>query len=220
MVPGCGFSRPLRNGDGRRPTWPRRRPKRRPQHPPQRRPSPPRSARQAAPEPGAVVEQHFKRLDVVDHLAGPLRGRPAGVVADHPADRAVHVGRGFWPKAQPCGFQLVIQHIQNDPGFHHARPLLLVDFGDPVAVLRPVDDDRRVGALPGEAGATTAGHQRDAVLAAHRDGRGPGLNGAGQHHADGDLPEVRAAGRLPARPGSCRRHCWPYRCRMRRSPGC
>ena len=44
------------------------------------------------PEPLAVMSQHLEPDHVVDRLAVGLRGRAAGVVADHAAQRAVIVG--------------------------------------------------------------------------------------------------------------------------------
>ena len=56
-----------------------------------------------APEPGAVIQQHLQGGDVVHHLAGALSGGPARVVADHPAERAVHVRRRLRAEAQAMG---------------------------------------------------------------------------------------------------------------------
>ena len=63
-----------------------------------------------------------------------------------------------------------------------------------VAVLGPVDDDRRVGALAGQAGAAAPGQHRRAVPAADRDRRHGRLDRARHDDADRDLAEVRGVG--------------------------
>ena len=68
------------------------------------------------PEPLAVMSQHLEPDQVVDRLAVGLRGRPAGVVADHPAQRAVIVGGRLRAEHQPVRSQLRIELVQ------HARP--------------------------------------------------------------------------------------------------
>ena len=60
-----------------------------------------------------------------------------------------------------------------------------------MAVLGPVNNHRGVARLPGQAGTTSAGHHRHAVLTAHRDRLHPSLDGAGDDHADRHLPVVR-----------------------------
>ena len=51
----------------------------------------------AAPKARPVVGEDLETRDVVDDLAGTLCGGTAGVVADHPAERAVRMRGGFWP---------------------------------------------------------------------------------------------------------------------------
>ena len=65
-----------------------------------------------------------------------------------------------------------------------------------VAVLRPVDHDRGVRALAGEARAAAARQHRRAVFPAHRYGFGSGIDGAGDDDADRHLTEVGGVGRI------------------------
>src|SRR5699024_4435826 len=113
-------------------------------------------AGRAAGEPGAVVQQHVQAGDVVADLAGALGGGTAGVVADHAAERAVHVGGRLRAESQPVRFQCVVELVQHDAGLDDASAALHVDRDDVVAVLGPVDHHGRVGALPGQAGAAPA----------------------------------------------------------------
>ena len=147
-----------------------------------------------APEPGAVVAEHLQRGDVVDHLAGALRGRAAGVVADHAAERAVHVRGGLGTEPQAGRRELAVQLVQHDAGLHHAGAVLRVHGLQFVAVLGPVEHDGGVGALAREARAPAAGEHRRVELPRHRDRLDGRVRGARHHDADRHLAEVRGVG--------------------------
>ena len=99
----------------------------------------------------AVVGQDLQLVDVLLGLAGHLRVHAAGVVADHPAERAVGVRGRIGAERQAVrrrgGAQVVEHDARLDP-----RPAFLgVDLQHAVEVLRAVQHDRDVAALPGEA---------------------------------------------------------------------
>ena len=83
---------------------------------------------------------------------------------------------GSGPKRSPVGASSSLSTSSTMPGCTTQVRVLGVDRLDPVAVLRPVDHDRRVRALPGQAGAAAAGQHRHAVLAADRDAPAAGLD--------------------------------------------
>ena len=105
--------------------------------------------RLATPESRAVVEQNLETGDIIDHFARALRCRTAGVVADHPTERAVGMRRWLWSVAQPMHCQLLIERIQNDPGLDDAGAGLRIDRDDTMAVLGPVEDHCGIRTLPG-----------------------------------------------------------------------
>ena len=82
------------------------------------------------------------------------------------------------------------------PGSHARELALRVDLEDAVEVLREVDHDSDVAALPGEARAAAAREHRRTVLAARRDGRDDVVDGARDDDADRHLPVVRPRGRV------------------------
>ena len=65
---------------------------------------------------GAVGQQHGQRLDVVDGAAVAQRPRAAGVVADHPADRAAGVRRRVGAEPQPGGTACCCSAACTTPG--------------------------------------------------------------------------------------------------------
>ncbi|PSK58278.1 hypothetical protein B0E38_01503 [Streptomyces sp. 111WW2] len=144
-----------------------------------------------APEAGAVVQQHLQAGDVVHDLAVRLRGGTARVVADHAADGAVGVGGGLGAVAQAVRRELPVEVVEHDPGLDDAGAGAGVHGLHPGAVLRPVEDHARVGALPGQAGPATAREHRRAELPGHGHRLHPGLRGTRDDHAERGLPEVR-----------------------------
>src|SRR5699024_961511 len=110
----------------------------------------------SAPETRPVVEHDVQRGDVVDRLAGALRGGAARVITDHAAERAVHMGSGFGTEPQSVLGQLCVQTVQHDPGLHYACAPLRIDRHQAVTVFGPIDDDRFIGALTGKAGTAAA----------------------------------------------------------------
>ena len=151
-----------------------------------------------SPEPLAIVGQHLKPKHIVHGLAVGLRGRAAGIVADHAAQRAVIVRSRPRPEHEPVRCQRRVELVQHDAGLDHAGPRLGVNRHHAMAVLGPVDDHRHVARLPGQAGPAAPGHYRRAVLPAHRHGRRRVVHGARDHHADRHLAVVRRIGAVGA----------------------
>jgi hypothetical protein len=86
--------------------------------------------------------------------------RAAGVVPDHPAQRAPAVGRRVGSKRQLVRFGGIAQRIEHDAGLHAREATDRIDLEDPVHVLREVEHHRHVAALSGEAGAPPRGAGR------------------------------------------------------------
>ena len=114
-------------------------------------------------EPGAVVEQHVERLDVVGGDAGQDRVHAAGVVADHAAERAAAVRGGIGAEGE-----VVLLGGARAGGRARCRAArarsaaLGVELEDPRQVLAEVDQHGVVDGLAGEAGAGAAGERSGA----------------------------------------------------------
>ncbi len=125
--------------------------------------------------PVAVVGEHLELVDVVGRprpRAVELRHDrvdAAGVVADHPAERAVVVRRRIGPEGEIVLLRSCPRRsIEHDTRLDARSLRHGVDLEDPVQVLREVDDHRDVAALAGEAGAAAAREHRRTVLAGRR----------------------------------------------------
>jgi hypothetical protein len=105
--------------------------------------------RLAAPESRPVIQQNLETGDVVNNLARALRRRAAGIVADHPPNRAVGMRCRLWSVAQTMNCQLLVEVVQHDPGFDDAGAGVRIDRDNAMAVFGPVNDYSRVGTLPG-----------------------------------------------------------------------
>ncbi len=98
---------------------------------------------------------------------------------------------GLGTVAQAVRRELPVQVVQHDPGLDDAGAGVGVHRLHPRAVLRPVEDHTRVGALPGQARPAAAREHRRAELPRHGHRLDAGLRGARDDHAEGRLPEVR-----------------------------
>lgn len=113
------------------------------------------------PHPQPVIGEHLHPREVVHRLPVGLRGRAAGVLTDHAAERAGAVGCRFWPVHQTVFGHLPVQLVECHTRLHDAGVLGLdVERHEVVAVLGPVDDHWGVGCLTAEAGPTAAGDDR------------------------------------------------------------
>src|SRR5690349_19329267 len=95
----------------------------------------------------AVVEKNVHREDVLSSLARHLCVNTTGVVAQHPAERAMVVSRGVWPPSERVGLGRVAKCVANGAGLNASIFLLGIKFDDMVHVFRPVDDNGNVAAL-------------------------------------------------------------------------
>lgn len=87
--------------------------------------------------------------------------------------------------------QLPVELVEYDPRLHDTGPGFRIDRHQVVAVLRPVDDDRRIGALAAQTGAAAPGQHRRAELGAHSHRLGARLHIVGHDHTRRHLPVVR-----------------------------
>lgn len=151
------------------------------------------------PERVAAVAGDGQCVDVVGGGAPGHRVGAAGVVADHPAERAPAVrGRvGAEGEAVGCGggAQVVQDHARLDDG----RPGRGVQFDDLPQVAGEVEDHTGAGGLPGDGGAAATRHDGDRMRTADGE-RGGDVVGV----ARGDDPE-----RHPAVVGGVHRHQRP-----------
>ena len=143
----------------------------------------------------AAVGQHHLQLD---HMVGGEAVfeavRTAGVFGDVAADRAhLLAGRVGCVVETVPGDRAADLEV-GDAGLHSRPPVGHVHIQDPVHPGQADDDalgDRHGTA--GEAGAGTAGNERDGVSGAHPHHRGHLLGGAGQHHRLWDRPPAGQA---------------------------
>src|SRR3546814_3818007 len=87
-----------------------------------------------------------------------------GVVADHAAERVVCVRGLIGTKGQMLLFGSVAQIIEHATGLHACALAFGVNRDDAGEVLRAVDDDGDIAALPGEAGAAAAQDRKSTRL--------------------------------------------------------
>ncbi len=119
---------------------------------------------------------------------------PAGVVADHPAERAPAVGGRVRAEAQAVRGGRGLQRVEHHSRLHPGQPGRRVDFEHRVEVAGEVEDHtgadgvtryRRTGASDGE---------RYTLLAAEGDDGGHIIDASGQHHRLRWHPVVRRIG--------------------------
>ncbi len=156
----------------------------------------------ARAQPLAAVGQHVQRGHVVRGGAPGHRVRAAGVVADHPAERAPAVGGRVGAEGQAVRAGRVPQPVE-----HHARlddggARVRVERDDAVHVPGEVQHHPHPGRLPRDRGAAAARHHRHPVLPAHGEGGGDVVGVPWRHDAARYPPVVRSVhGHQRARPG-------------------
>ena len=163
-------------------------------------------------QPASVIQQHLELVDVLGQAraeTGELRHDrtdAAGVVPDHPAERAVIVRRRIRPERQlMVALGRLPQVVEDQPGLHARELPFRVEVEDAVQVLREIEHDGDVAALAGEARAAPARKERRFVLPADADSLDDVVERARNDDADRQLAVVRAAGgveRPIARPES------------------
>ena len=118
----------------------------------------------------------------------------AGVVADHPADRAAVLGGRIGGEEQTLGRNRRVELRLHHAGFDHREAALGVDVPNRIHVLGEVEHDRRVAGLAGERGAAAARENRQAILARQRERAHHVALVARNHDAERDLPVDRGVG--------------------------
>jgi hypothetical protein len=142
-----------------------------------------------------TVGQRYDEL--LDGLCGSAPGhrvRPAGVVADHPAERAAAVRGRVRAEAQAVPSGGGLQRVEHESGLHPRQPRHRIEVEHRVEVAGEVEDHagtdgvaryRRAGAPRGE---------RHVQLAADADDRGHVLNTLWQDDGARRHPVVRRVG--------------------------
>ncbi len=126
-------------------------------------------AARAGPQALAGATDHLQLQDVVGGAAVGQGPRPAGVVADHPAEGAAAVGRRVGPEAQPVGPGRRLEVVEHHARLDRGRGRLRVQRQHPPEVPAQVHDHAGTDGVAGDRGAGAPGRQRDAQLEAGGD---------------------------------------------------
>ena len=90
----------------------------------------------------------------------------------------------------------VAEMVENDSGLHACDSARRIDLEDLRHVLREIENDGDIAALPGERSSSTAAEQWRAELAAESDCSENVVGVARKHNSDRDLTIVRSVGRI------------------------
>ena len=144
----------------------------------------------AGREPGAVVGHDVQLTYVVHGLAPGHRVRAAGVVADHPAERAAIMRGRIGPEGEAVRRGRRAQVVQHHPGLDPRRGQVRVDAEHGPQVPGEVDDHGLVDRLAADARGGAARQHRHVVLPAdlQRGQYVAGINGL--NDPDRDMPVV------------------------------
>jgi hypothetical protein len=148
-------------------------------------------ARRAHPHAEAIIGQDLQLLHIVHRLAAHDGVGAAGVVADHPAEGAVGVGRGVGREGEAVDLGGIAELIADHAGLDSRCPGLCIDLHDPVQILRKVEDDGDIAGLPGEARPAAAAEDRDPAAVAGGHGGDDVVYIMRDDHADRDLAVER-----------------------------
>src|SRR4051812_11161618 len=94
----------------------------------------------------------------------------AGVISEHPANRAVIMSRGIRTEDQAPSFDLSQHFIEHDARLNPDQFLLFIDFEHAIVVLGEVNDHGDVATLASQAGSTAAASDGCAKFSASRNG--------------------------------------------------
>jgi hypothetical protein len=118
----------------------------------------------------------------------------AGVVADHAAKGAAIVSGGIGAKGQVIFLGGVAKMIENNSGLHACDAARRIDLENLGHVLREIEDDGDIAALPGKRSSSTAAEQWRAEITTESDRRENVIRIAGKNNSDRDLTIVRSVG--------------------------
>ena len=145
---------------------------------------------------GAVVEENAQFFDIVDGFSGEQRMRAAGIIPDHPSERAAAMGGRIGTEGEMVFLGFISQRVQDDAGLNSGESPVRVDLQDLVHVLGEVQDHRDIAALPGQTRAGPSRQDRSAVFPA-RGHRGDHILFVTRNDkTDGNLAVVRAVRRI------------------------
>jgi len=120
----------------------------------------------------------------------------AGIVANHPAERAAVVSGRIGREGQMMLFGFGAEVIQDYPWLNPGDAALGIDFEDARHVLREIEHDRYIAALTRERSACATGQQRGAMFAAENNRGENVFRVTRDDDPDGDLTVVRTVGRV------------------------
>ena len=100
----------------------------------------------------AVVEQDVELFNVVHGLAGKQRMCSAGVVANHPAQRAAAVRGGIGDEGEVMGFRLAAQSVEHHAGLDAGQMARRVELEYLFHVFAEIENHGDVAALSRQAG--------------------------------------------------------------------
>ena len=81
----------------------------------------------------------------------------AGIIAQHPAQGVVRMGRRVRPEGKVVLFGAAAQMIEYAAGLHPCQPCLRVEGDQLIQVPGEIQDNRDIAGLPGQAGAGAPG---------------------------------------------------------------
>src|SRR6266566_1824347 len=76
--------------------------------------------------------------------------RAAGIIPDHPSERAAAMGGRIGTKSEMVFLGLISQRVQDDAGLNSGESPVRIDLEDLVHLLGEVQDHRDIAALPGQ----------------------------------------------------------------------
>ncbi len=157
-------------------------------------------------EPRAVVEHDLHRREVVGGFAVGGRMRAAGVIADHPADRASIFGRRIGREEQALSRERGVEMTLHHARLNDSQPPRGIDTLNRVHVFGEVEHQGGVAGLTGKARASAAREHRHRVLARQRQRIEDVALVARDDDPERDAPIVRRVGRVDRLRGGVEAH--------------
>jgi hypothetical protein len=118
----------------------------------------------------------------------------AGVIANHPAQRATVMRRRIGRERQPMFFRRGPQMIEHNSRLHPRNTARRINLQDRRHVFGKIEDYRDIAALTGQRSSAAAAQDGSAIFAGQSN-RGDYIVGiAGNNHPNGDLPVIGSVG--------------------------
>jgi hypothetical protein len=133
-------------------------------------------------------------MDVVDGASGHHRMDAAGVVVNHPSQRAVIVSSRIGAEGKLVSARLLAQMVEHHAGLDAGGFGCGIQIQDVAHVFGDVEEDGEVDGLTGHPGAAAAQHDGRVETAAALDRRRHVTGVARDHHPDRHLPVIAGGG--------------------------